>query len=58
MDRKTRPQIYSEAGELIREDATRALAYQQMDICGVNERVNWKARPDERSVVFDMSFKK
>jgi hypothetical protein len=24
----------------------------------VNERVHWKARPDERLVVFDMSFKK
>ena len=29
-----------------------------MDIYGVNERVNWKARTDERLVVFDMSFKK
>ena len=33
-------------------------ACQQMDIYGVNERVSWKARPDERLVVFDMFFKK
>ncbi len=58
MDQKKRQQIYSEACRLIKEDAAWAFAYQQMDIYGVNERVNWKARPDERLVVFDMSFKK
>jgi peptide/nickel transport system substrate-binding protein len=58
MDRKTRQHIYSEAGKLIKEDVAWAFAYQQTDIYGVSARVNWKARPDERLVIFDMSFKK
>jgi hypothetical protein len=35
-----------------------AWTYQQVDIYGVNERVNWKARTDERLVVYDMTLKK
>ena len=31
--------------------------YQQVDIYGVNERVNWKARTDERLEVFNMTLK-
>ena len=58
MDQKKRQKIYSEACQLIKEDAAWAFAYQQMDIYGVNERVNWKSRPDERLVLFDMSFKR
>jgi peptide/nickel transport system substrate-binding protein len=58
MDQKKRQQIYSEAGKVLKEEAAWAFAYQQVDIYGVNERVNWKARTDERLVVFDMSLKK
>jgi len=58
MDKKKRQKIYSDAAGLIKEEAPWAFAYQQMDIYGVNERVNWKARPDEKLVVFNMSFKK
>jgi peptide/nickel transport system substrate-binding protein len=58
MDREKRKRIYSEALKLMHEDVPFAWCYQQVDIYGVNERVNWKARPDERLVVFDMSFKK
>jgi len=58
MDQNKRLKIYSEAGKVIKEDVAWAFAYQQVDIYGVNERVNWKARADERLVVFDMSFKK
>ena len=58
MDQKKRQKIYSEAVKLIHEEAPWAWAYQQVDIYGVNERVNWKARMDERLEVFNMSFKK
>ncbi len=58
MDQKKRQKIYSEACKVIKDDVAWAFAYQQMDIYGVNERVNWKARTDERLVLFDMSFKK
>jgi peptide/nickel transport system substrate-binding protein len=58
MDQKKRQKIYSEACKIIKDDVAYAFAYQQMDIYGVNERVNWKARTDERLVVFDMSFRK
>jgi len=58
MDSKKRQKIYSEAMKIIKEEIPWAWTYQQMDIYGVNERVNWKARTDERLVVFDMSFKK
>ncbi len=58
MEQKKRQQLYSEACKVLKEEAAWAFAYQQMDIYGVNERVSWKARTDERLVVFDMSFKK
>ena len=58
MDPKKRQKIYSEAMKLIHEDVPWVWAYQQVDIYGVNERVNWKARMDERLEVFNMSFKK
>ena len=58
MDPKKRQKISSEASKVIHEEVLWAWTYQQMDIYGVNERVNWKARTDERLVVFDMSFKK
>lgn len=58
MDKNKRQKIYSEAAKVIKEEVPWAFTYQQVDIYGVNERLNWKARTDERLVVFDMSFKK
>jgi peptide/nickel transport system substrate-binding protein len=58
MDPKKRQKIYSDAVKVMKEEVPWAWAYQQVDIYGVNERVNWKARTDERLVVYDMSFKK
>ena len=58
MDPKKRQKIYSDAVKIIHEEALWAWTYQQMDIYGVSDRLNWKARTDERLVVFDMSFKK
>ncbi|MBI5966318.1 MAG: ABC transporter substrate-binding protein [Deltaproteobacteria bacterium] len=58
MDKKKRQKFYSDAAKVIKEEVPWAFTYQQMDIYGVNERVNWKARTDERLVAFDISFKK
>jgi peptide/nickel transport system substrate-binding protein len=58
MDPKKRKKIYSDAAKVIKEDVPWAWVYQQIDIYGVNERLNWKARTDELMVVFDMAFKK
>ena len=58
MDPKKRQKIYSDAVKIMKEEVPWAWTYQQVDIYGVNERVNWKARTDERLVVFDMTFKK
>ena len=58
MDAKERQKIHFEACKLIKEEVPTCLNYQQIDIYGVNERVNWKARTDELLYVFDMSFKK
>lgn len=58
MDPKKRKQIYSEACKFIKDEVPWGLTYQQIDIYGVNERVNWKARTDEKLAAFDMSFKK
>jgi peptide/nickel transport system substrate-binding protein len=58
MDPKKRQKIYSDAVKVVKEEVLWAWTYQQIDIYGVNERLNWKARTDELMVVFDMTFKK
>jgi peptide/nickel transport system substrate-binding protein len=58
MDKNQRLKIYSDAVKVIKEEIPWAWVYQQVDIYGVSERLNWKARTDERLVVFDMSLKK
>ena len=58
MDRAKRLRLYAEASKVIKEEVPCAFIYQQVDIYGVSERLNWKPRPDERLFVFDMSLKK
>jgi peptide/nickel transport system substrate-binding protein len=58
MDPKKRNKIYSDAVKIMKEEVPWAWTYQQIDIYGVNDRLNWKARTDELMIVFDMSFKK
>ncbi len=58
MDKKKRQQIYADVSQVMKEEAPCAFIYQQMDIYGISERLNWKPRTDERLFVFDMSFKK
>jgi len=58
MDRQKRQKIYAEASRVIKEEVPCACVYQQMDIYGISERLNWKPRADERLFVFDMALKK
>ncbi len=58
MDKQKRLKIYFDAIKLIYEEVPWGWSYQQVDIYGVSERVDWKARLDERLEVFNMSFKK
>jgi peptide/nickel transport system substrate-binding protein len=58
MDREKRQKLYADASQVIKEEVPCAFVYQQVDIYGISERLNWKPRPDERLFVFDMDFKK
>ncbi|HWP49899.1 MAG TPA: ABC transporter substrate-binding protein [Candidatus Limnocylindrales bacterium] len=58
MDENKRRELYHKAAELIVEDAAWVFLYEQEDIYGVNNRLNWKARPDEGLVMFDVTIKK
>ncbi|HSR12693.1 MAG TPA: ABC transporter substrate-binding protein, partial [Thermodesulfobacteriota bacterium] len=57
MDAKKRLKIYSDAAKVIKEEAMWGWMYQQVDIYGASERVNFKPRTDELMPVFEMSFK-
>ena len=58
MDKQKRLKIYSDAAKVIHDEVPWGWVYQQVDIYGANERVNFKARTDELMPVYDMSFKK
>ena len=58
MDKETRRKVYSDVCKLYKEDVPWAFCYQQIDVYGANERLNWKPRADGRLFVFDMSFKR
>jgi peptide/nickel transport system substrate-binding protein len=57
MDPKKRQQIYSKADKIFVEDAPCISLYQQIDNYGVNKRVQWTARSDERIEGFNISLK-
>jgi peptide/nickel transport system substrate-binding protein len=58
MDKGKRQTLYTEASQIFKEEVPWGFCYQQMDIYGVSERLDWKPRPDEKIVVYQMSFKK
>jgi len=58
MDKETRRKIYSDVCKLYKEEIPWAFCYQQIDVYGANERLNWTPRADGRLFVFDMSFKR
>jgi peptide/nickel transport system substrate-binding protein len=58
MDKNKRQKLYSDASQIYKEEVPWGFCYQQVDIYGVSERVNWKPRPDEKIIVYNMFFKK
>lgn len=57
MDEAKRLALYHKASAILVEDAALVPLYQQEDIYGVSNRLNWKARPDERLIMFDVTIK-
>lgn len=58
MDKETRRKIYSDVSKLYREEVPWAFCWQQIDVYGATERLNWTPRADGRLFAFDMSFKR
>jgi len=57
MDETKRREQYHRINKLWIEDAAAVPLYQQLDLYGVNKRVGWKARSDERIKAYDMSLR-
>ena len=56
-DMKKRTAILQQAGKLIMEEAPFVPLYNLADIYGVAKNVNWKLRPDEKVLAFDMKIR-
>jgi hypothetical protein len=48
MDSKRRLELFHRISRIVVDDAASMPLYQQLDLCGVNKRLVWKARGDER----------
>ena len=57
-DRNRRQELYTRALQMYKEEVICGFSYQQIDICGLSDRQNWKLRSDEKLIVYNMSFKK
>ena len=57
MDDKKRLEQYHRINKLWVEEMPAVPLYQQIDLYGVNKRVNWKARSDEVIKAYDMALK-
>jgi peptide/nickel transport system substrate-binding protein len=57
MDEKKRLEQYRRINRLWVEEMPAVPLYQQVDLYGVNKRLNWKARADEVIQAFTMSLK-
>lgn len=57
MDPKKREQLYFKVAKIWMEDPPAISLYQQIDNYGVNRRLDWDARPDERLDGFSMAVK-
>jgi len=56
MDGNKRQELYSKAVRLAVDDAAWVPLYQQKDLYGVNKRIEWKARSDERLNAIEMKI--
>ncbi len=57
MDEKKRLEQYHRINRLLVDDAAVVPLYQQVDLYGVNKRLQWKARSDELLKAYDMALK-
>ncbi len=55
VDQQARAELYRQALEIVREEAPWIFLYQQVDIYGVSNQVDWEPRPDELIWAFDAS---
>jgi peptide/nickel transport system substrate-binding protein len=56
VDQDRRAELYAEALQIIRDEAPWIFLYQQEDIYGVSNRVNWSPRPDELIWAYDVDW--
>jgi peptide/nickel transport system substrate-binding protein len=57
LDQDVRKDLYAKTLRVLRADAPWVFLHQQEDIYGVSKRVDWKPRPDERLIAYDMDLK-
>ncbi len=57
MDEPERRALWHRANRLLMEDAAMVPLYQQMDLYGVNRRLDWKAGSDELIKAYELSLK-
>jgi peptide/nickel transport system substrate-binding protein len=57
MDEPKRLQQYQRINRLMVDDMPFVPLYQQVDLYGVNKRLDWKARSDEVIRAYDMAVK-
>src|SRR5215472_793805 len=57
MDRKRRLELFHRINRIVVDDAAAMPLYQQIDLYGVNRRLVWKARGDERIKGYDMAIR-
>jgi len=57
MDREARRQLVYRLQEIAYQQAPQIFLYKQFDIYGVSERLDWRARPDEKIILYDASVR-
>ena len=57
MDPKRRLELFHRINQIVVDDAAAMPLYQQIDLYGVNKRLGWKARGDERIKGYDMAIR-
>jgi peptide/nickel transport system substrate-binding protein len=55
-DQAKRAEIFEEAQAVVKDEALAIFLYDPNDLYGVNKKLNWKPRSDERIVVWDAYF--
>lgn len=58
MDDAKRADLYHQVIQIVHDQAAFVPLYQQVDLYGMSQRVNWSPRPDESIRAFNMSWEK